>query len=416
MDRKEDHELRKRVLFLSILLLCAGLAMENHQTSISQENSKIVSAKTSGTYTLAYGDNQTFEYLISEPGWVIEWSFSSNETEVGISVYLMNNSEFDSFNSTGTVPDTAMELSDGNQTDDSGVEILTYADSWYVVFINDDSDQITADVDIMVDAFEYPITSEPTGTTTTTTPSPPSAPGLLFPGDGATITNATPTLDWADVTGAEAYQVQVAESVSFSPLLVNETTSSSQFSMLSALLDNMYHWRVRATNSIAGAGDWSDSRSFTVSAGGSDIIVALLLEVPGHEAAVFPGLSAESGYWYAVNLTADTEYEFELSAGSSANLDLDAKFAIYDEEGKYLVGDSLHFPASFTFTPEVDKIFYIHVIPVKFDSGDIFILKISVIGPAKANGFNAFEGLTLFGLAGLTLLFIRGVREKQKYG
>ena len=92
--------------------------------------------------------------------------------------------------------------------------------------------------------------------------STPGAPGLSSPSNGSTTDDSTPFFDWGTVSGATSYRIQVDNNSSFSSLEIDQTTSSSSYTPSSALSDDTYYWRVRASNSC-GSGSWSASWSVT---------------------------------------------------------------------------------------------------------------------------------------------------------
>ncbi len=103
-----------------------------------------------------------------------------------------------------------------------------------------------------------------TATLTVNPPAPavPAAPALLSPANGATV--ALPaTLDWADVSGAASYRIQIDDSSNFSaPRIVDQTLAASQLTT-GSLPVRQHWWRVRSLNSAGTAGAWSAVRSFT---------------------------------------------------------------------------------------------------------------------------------------------------------
>lgn len=81
-------------------------------------------------------------------------------------------------------------------------------------------------------------------------------PTLLTPSDGSLAGSLKPVFDWADVTGATNYTIQVSTSSSFGTLLVNSTTVSSTYTPLKNLpAGRVIYWRVRA-NGANGPTDW----------------------------------------------------------------------------------------------------------------------------------------------------------------
>ncbi len=90
----------------------------------------------------------------------------------------------------------------------------------------------------------------------------PPAPLPMFHRDGDTIPITQPTLQWADVSQATGYQIQVAKDSSFTSTIVSEHIKNTHFSVPIHLTENMiYYWRVRAINGV-GVGAWSPTWRF----------------------------------------------------------------------------------------------------------------------------------------------------------
>jgi hypothetical protein len=102
--------------------------------------------------------------------------------------------------------------------------------------------------------------------TGTAPPPTPTAPTLIGPANGATVTSPV-TLDWTDVSAATSYRIQVDDSSVFSaPRVIDQTVTESRFTA-STLALRRHWWRVRGINSAGTAGAWSSVRSFTPQAG-----------------------------------------------------------------------------------------------------------------------------------------------------
>lgn len=98
-------------------------------------------------------------------------------------------------------------------------------------------------------------------------PTPPAAPVLSSPANGATGISTSPTLSWYASSGASTYGVEVSTVSDFSTLVVDRsglTTTSTTVTGLAA--NTLYYWRVNATN-VAGDSPWSTVWSFTTVAG-----------------------------------------------------------------------------------------------------------------------------------------------------
>ena len=99
-------------------------------------------------------------------------------------------------------------------------------------------------------------------------------PGLLTPINLELLTINRPTFDWTDVLGSISYRIQIYKTAAFakSGRVVDTTTTSSTFTPVSDLTAGItLYWRV-SRNTAAGAGPWSEIRSFTI---------ALPPDVPG---------------------------------------------------------------------------------------------------------------------------------------
>jgi hypothetical protein len=112
-------------------------------------------------------------------------------------------------------------------------------------------------------------TSTPTPTNTATatitstpTQTPLQQPALLAPAAGAQLKTVRTAFDWANVSGASSYQIQVSAASNFSTLLVNASVSPSVYHLSKDLPGNKtLYWRVRAKTSVK-TGLWSHTLSF----------------------------------------------------------------------------------------------------------------------------------------------------------
>lgn len=90
------------------------------------------------------------------------------------------------------------------------------------------------------------------------------APTLLSPAHNASLTTLRPIFDWTDITYRTNYSIQVARDSAFTNLVVNTTTTSSQYTPTSDLPSGvLLYWRVRANYSF-GSSVWSGARVVTV--------------------------------------------------------------------------------------------------------------------------------------------------------
>ncbi|MCB1560705.1 MAG: cadherin domain-containing protein [Xanthomonadales bacterium] len=87
--------------------------------------------------------------------------------------------------------------------------------------------------------------------------SPPGAPVLSSPADGATGVYPSVSLSWSAASGADSYTVEVATDAGFSNIVASQAGVTTTTFAVSGLSSNTtYYWRVRPTNSC---GDNSSS-------------------------------------------------------------------------------------------------------------------------------------------------------------
>ena len=93
-------------------------------------------------------------------------------------------------------------------------------------------------------------------------PSTPSAPSLVAPANGATVTPPI-LLDWNNVANASSYEVQVDDTSTIAaPFVANPTVTASEVSLTSLPAQQLW-WRVRARNASGVFGPFSTTQSFT---------------------------------------------------------------------------------------------------------------------------------------------------------
>ncbi|MCX7785536.1 MAG: C25 family cysteine peptidase [candidate division WOR-3 bacterium] len=88
-----------------------------------------------------------------------------------------------------------------------------------------------------------------------------SAPVLTSPLTSETLNTSTPSFAWQNVTGATAYQIQVADTYNFSSLIVDTIVSNTEYQHLTPLRNGKYYWRVRAGVPYS---YWSEVRIFII--------------------------------------------------------------------------------------------------------------------------------------------------------
>ncbi len=96
-------------------------------------------------------------------------------------------------------------------------------------------------------------------------PTPPSAPTLSSPTNGATNQPILLTLSWNASSGATSYRLQVSTSSSYGTTVVDDSTLTSTSRQVSGLSNSTtYYWRMNAKNS-AGTSAYSSTWSFATS-------------------------------------------------------------------------------------------------------------------------------------------------------
>ncbi|MBK7090630.1 MAG: hypothetical protein IPH59_02735 [bacterium] len=90
----------------------------------------------------------------------------------------------------------------------------------------------------------------------------PVAPNYVSPANGATGLAQPVALDWSDIAGAIAYQVQVDDNSSFASTVIDQQPASSTVSASGLTGGTVYYWRVRAQN-VCGWGSWTTARTFS---------------------------------------------------------------------------------------------------------------------------------------------------------
>lgn len=108
-----------------------------------------------------------------------------------------------------------------------------------------------------------------TGTVEIPDTTPPAAPTLLEPADGAKTADNTPTFRWATVTDPSppvTYDLQVDDDSSFASPAVDETGLTNNVYTSTGLADENYSWRVRAVDNAGNASSWSSVWTLLVDA------------------------------------------------------------------------------------------------------------------------------------------------------
>lgn len=171
--------------------------------------------------------------------------------------------------------------------------------------------------DVITASFQYDGYGEGGGQ-----PDPPAtAPTGLSPATAATGVSTSPTLSWGAVTGATAYDLQVAVgsfTKSGSQAIVIDETGLTTTSFDATGLDfaTEYMWRVRATNE-GGAGAWTDAATFTTEAAPLVLPGAVSLTSPADLAADVTPITPTLSWSAAANAAA---YDVQLATDAAFTL------------------------------------------------------------------------------------------------
>lgn len=91
-------------------------------------------------------------------------------------------------------------------------------------------------------------------------------PTLIFPTNLGGNMETSIKFDWSNVIGAEKYNIQLSDDISFSNLLYRDTVPFSEKTIFPLEYHKSYYWRVNAENQTK-PGDWSEIFSFTTKIG-----------------------------------------------------------------------------------------------------------------------------------------------------
>ncbi|MBM4463373.1 MAG: hypothetical protein FJ012_08565, partial [Chloroflexi bacterium] len=98
---------------------------------------------------------------------------------------------------------------------------------------------------------------------------PPSKPSLVYPANGAKMSDTMPTLDWSDVTDPSgvSYSLEVDSKASFSSPIVSKgglTGSTYALAGGEALSNRTYYWRVKAVDGAGNTAGWTEFFNFSI--------------------------------------------------------------------------------------------------------------------------------------------------------
>ncbi|MEK7787677.1 MAG: hypothetical protein AAB658_19920, partial [Chloroflexota bacterium] len=145
-------------------------------------------------------------------------------------------------------------------------------------------------------------------------------PTVNFPASNFTPPTARPLFNWANVTGATSYTLQISTQQNFSTFVLNSIISPSAYVMPTDLPRNtLLFWRVRA-NGVHGSGDWSRVRHFfSANPPGVPALVspANAAIVTGSQPTLDWNDSSPAADYYEVQISTDSTFATFLGRGFS---------------------------------------------------------------------------------------------------
>ncbi len=127
------------VLLVTFFLANSNIILVNNIIN-TRETQLEISPKSSYYYDIAYGE-YTNVHGSSDNDDKIDWQFSSSKTNIGITAMAMTYSNYLIFQSSGSFQYSL--LSPGNYYAANGAFRPPSSDTWYIVFLNNDSDHQT---------------------------------------------------------------------------------------------------------------------------------------------------------------------------------------------------------------------------------------------------------------------------------
>ncbi|MFX0019956.1 MAG: right-handed parallel beta-helix repeat-containing protein [Promethearchaeota archaeon] len=140
------------ILTLNITILALNITFDSLNSERKKEG-----IKASGGYgqTLNYRDFTEIKYTASNL-YGIEWSFTSHNAQVGIKALAMDNLNYQKFMLNKSKIKYHL-LSNGEKSHDQGCFAIPYENTWFIIFLNDDPDQESTEIDIDWDVTYNPV-------------------------------------------------------------------------------------------------------------------------------------------------------------------------------------------------------------------------------------------------------------------
>lgn len=101
----------------------------------------------------------------------------------------------------------------------------------------------------------------------------PAKVTLTSPANFAVVASHSSAFGWAVVAGADSFRLQLASDVNFNNIFLDSTCTGNSFVVEGLQNNSEYFWRVRAEN-LAGNGEWSSVRKFSVTITGLELPVS----------------------------------------------------------------------------------------------------------------------------------------------
>lgn len=140
---------KKKFIFLLIsLLFLIPIPKTSEEKAINPD-----SLNLSSEFDLPY-DYYIYFHQLADENYEIWWTFSGNNPNVGIIVFAMTSLEF--FKLQNSQSFNFSELSNGLESEDSGIFIPPSFADWYIIFYNADSHMQTTYLTFDVDFIEIP--------------------------------------------------------------------------------------------------------------------------------------------------------------------------------------------------------------------------------------------------------------------
>ncbi|MBS4014986.1 MAG: T9SS type A sorting domain-containing protein [Candidatus Latescibacteria bacterium] len=137
---------------------------------------------------------------------------------------------------------------------------------------------------------------------------------LISPPNNSYFYNPMPLFNWADVTGATEYRIQVDDTVDFASPIIEEVCDVSEFQTAGHLPETLYYWRVIVETP---PGETSDVWQFYAQTKGPDLIAPLADTTIYDRTPTF--------YWHV--LTGASIYQLVVTPGGSVIPEIDTVIA-----------------------------------------------------------------------------------------